>query len=1029
VPEAIVKRDGRVVPFDPARIESAVLRAFQATGEAGDEAPRRAREVTAEVVARLGEVRVPHIEQVQDLVEEALMRAGWCRTAKAYILYREQRRQVREMRSLVSSDLIDSYLAEADWRVRENANVGFSLQGLNVYLTGAMAAEYWLQRVYPPEVREAHRNGDLHLHDLAFLANYCCGWDLQALLREGFGGVPGHAEASPPKHFRSALGQVYNFLYTLQGEAAGAQAFSSFDTLLAPYVRADGLTYEEVRQALQEAIFNLNTPTRVGAQCLSEDTEILTAEGWKTYRDVRPGTIIATFNLERAVIEYLPAQSVYVGSYRGSMWRLRNRITDQVISPGHRVVRKLFHTERYVLQPVEEVVKLKSPFIVPVGSGGQDDPPQACVSVDEARLLAWIIADGWYEPNSAGSGRIGIVQSPGEHPDQMAEVVALCERLGLEYSTRKTNSPLSGKECVVLRLNAEATRRFLRILGYENGKPLGSEDIKFVPEAIKNGGRTVCSAFLDAYLKADGNGADRIRTSSERLRDDLMQVAVNAGYGITCRQCNYHVKPGMLNKKPLYVLRLIKHADTYVTDVEKVAYEGIIWCPHTVNETVVARRNGKVFITGNTPFTNVTLDLFTSAYDREPALVDGREMPWTYGELQEERLMIARAFCEVMLRGDASGRGFTFPVPTFNVTRDWAVRDVPEAFRLAAKYGSPYFANFISSDLSPDDVRSLCCRLRLDKRELLRRGGGLFGANPMTGSVGVVTLNLPRLAYLSRDEEDFFRRLAQLAGVAVTALEVKRKALDRFAEAGLYPFTARWLKPVKERFGSYFANHFSTIGVVGGNEMCLNLLGVPITDPAGRAFAVKVLQFLREFCASAQERTGHLYNLEATPAEGCSHRLARIDKAKYPDIVVANEAEWKKGAAPYYTNSTHPPVGWTDDPLEVLEHQEELQALYTGGTVVHFWLGEALPDPEACREFVLRVCEGSRVPYITLTPTYSVCPEHGYLPGEQPSCPHCGAATEVWSRVTGYYRPVSAYNAGKQAEFRDRASFRIGRAD
>lgn len=695
MPEAIVKRDGRVVPFDPARIESAVLRAFQATGEAGEEAPRRAREVTAEVVARLGEIQVPHIEQVQDLVEEALMRAGWCRTAKAYILYREQRRQVREMRSLVSSDLIDSYLAEADWRVRENANVGFSLQGLNVYLTGAMAAEYWLQRVYPPEVREAHKSGDLHLHDLGFLANYCCGWDLQALLREGFGGVPGHAEAGPPKHFRSALGQVYNFLYTLQGEAAGAQAFSSFDTLLAPYVRADGLTYGEVKQAVQEAVFNLNTPTRVGCQC---------------------------------------------------------------------------------------------------------------------------------------------------------------------------------------------------------------------------------------------------------------------------------------------------------------------------------------------PFTNVTLDLFSSAYDREFAFVDGREMPWTYGELQEERLMVARAFCEVMLRGDASGRGFTFPVPTFNVTRDWAVRDVPEVFRLAAKYGSPYFANFVSSDLSPDDVRSMCCRLRLDKRELLRRGGGLFGANPMTGSVGVVTLNLPRLAYLSRDEEDFFRRLAQLAGIAVTALEVKRKALDRFAEAGLYPFTARWLKPVEERFGSYFASHFSTIGVVGGNEMCLNLLGVPITDPVGKAFAVKVLQFLREFCASAQERTGHLYNLEATPAEGCSHRLARIDKAKYPDIMVANEADWKKGAAPYYTNSTHPPVGWTDDPLEVLEHQEELQVLYTGGTVVHFWLGEALPDPDACQEFVLRVCEGSRVPYITLTPTYSVCPEHGYLPGEQPSCPCCGAATEVWSRVTGYYRPVSAYNAGKQAEFRDRASFRIGRA-
>jgi ribonucleoside-triphosphate reductase len=524
------------------------------------------------------------------------------------------------------------------------------------------------------------------------------GWDLRQLLEEGFNGVPGHTEASPPKHFRSALGQVYNFLYTLQGEAAGAQAFSSFDTYLAPFIRADGLGYEQVRQALQEAVFNLNTSTRVGGQC---------------------------------------------------------------------------------------------------------------------------------------------------------------------------------------------------------------------------------------------------------------------------------------------------------------------------------------------PFTNVTLDLKPPEFlAKEPAVVGGRDMPFTYGDCLEEIAMFNRAFAEVLLAGDAGGRGFTFPIPTLNVTADlpWESSEVKAVFRTAAKYGSPYFANFVNSDMRPEDVRSLCCRLRLDNRELLRRGGGLFGANPQTGSIGVVTLNLARLGYLAKDEDDLFARLARLASVAVTALEVKRKALERFAEAGLYPFTARYLADVKKRFGRLFANHFSTIGVVGGNEMCLNLLGVGVAHPEGRRLAIKVLEFLREFCRGAQERTGNLYNLEATPAEGCSYRLAKIDKEKYPDIVVANEEAWRKGAAPYYSNSTMLPPDATDDIFEVLDHQEDLQILYTGGTVVHVWIGEENPDPNACAEFVRRVFENYRLPYLSLTPTYSVCPAHGYLSGRHDACPRCGAECEVYSRVVGYYRPVKRWNAGKQAEFGDRKTFSVGAA-
>nr|WP_156779925.1 ribonucleoside triphosphate reductase [Ammonifex degensii] len=692
VPGTIVKRDGRVVPFDAARITVAVTKAAAATGEAVDTG-----EVTRcvlEELARSG-VTVPTVEQVQDLVETCLMRLGYYRTAKAYILYRDQRRQIREMKALVSQSLIDQYLEEVDWRIKENANAGYSLQGLNNYLVGALAAEYWLEKVYPKEVREAHKNGDLHLHDLNLVAPYCMGWDLQSLLREGFNGVPGYTESSPPKHLRSALGQLYNFVYTLQGECAGAQAVSNFDTLLAPFVRADGLKYDQVKQAVQEFVFNLNVPTRVGFQ---------------------------------------------------------------------------------------------------------------------------------------------------------------------------------------------------------------------------------------------------------------------------------------------------------------------------------------------TPFSNITLDVVVPEFlAKEPAVAGGKEMSFTYGDLQEEAEMIGRAFCEVMLEGDMRGRGFTFPIPTYNVTREFYDRPVArEVFRLAAKYGSPYFANFVNSDMKPEDVRSMCCRLRIDNRELYKRGGGLFGANPLTGSIGVVTLNLPRLAYLAKDEKDFFARLARLASIAVTALEVKRKALERFAEMGLYPFTVRYLSGVKKRFGKLFANHFSTIGLVGGNEMCLNLLGVGIGHPEGRAFALRVLEFLREFCRSAQERTGNLYNLEATPAEGCSYRLARIDKAKFPGIIVANEEDWKRGAEPYYTNSTHLPVDATDDPWEYLEHQDELQCAYTGGTVVHIWIGEEKPDPDACAEFVRRVFEGFRLPYLTLTPTYSVCPSHGRIGGRHDTCPQCGAECEVYSRVVGYYRPVSRWNAGKREEFRDRKMFRVG---
>lgn len=684
------KRDGRVVPWDKSKIENAIRKALIATDVRESMAPVITDKVIDHLTSQNFKNGFPAVEEIQDVVENTLMEMGFFRTARAYIIYREQHRQMREMKTLVSVDLVDSYLNEADWRVKENANTTFSLQGLNNYIAGTAAANYWLNKIYPPEVREAHLNGDMHIHDLGQISSYCVGWDLRDLLEVGFRGAEGRVESRPAKHFRSALGQIVNFMFTLQGENAGAQALSSVDTLLAPYIARDGLNYRQVKQAVQEFVFNMNVPTRAA---------------------------------------------------------------------------------------------------------------------------------------------------------------------------------------------------------------------------------------------------------------------------------------------------------------------------------------------GQVPFTNVTLDLVVPEFMKdEPAVINGRPL----GEFQEQMDMFNRAFCEVLLEGDAKSRGFGFPIPTYNITGQPVNPEVMRTvFRVAGKYGSPYFANFLSSDLKPEDVRSMCCRLRINNTELKKRGGGLFGANPLTGSIGVCTLNLSRLGYLAKDEKDYFDRLARLANVAVTSLEIKRKVLERLTGAGLYPYTRFYLRGVKERFGRYWANHFSTIGVVAGNEACLNLLGKGIASREGKEFMLKTLNFLREFLVRTQERTGNLYNLEATPAEGASYRLAQIDKKQFPDIIVANEDAWQKGAVPYYTNSTMLPVNYTDDIWEVLEHQEALQELYTGGTVVHIFTGEADPNPDGCAALIHRIFSKFRAPYSSLTPTYSICPEDGYLSGEHFTCLKCGREAEVYSRIVGYYRPVKAWNGGKQAEYYDRRLFNV----
>ncbi len=687
----IRKRDGRIVKFDPEKITGAIAKAGAATGEYETETARR---LTIKVLALAGQLlgdRIPGVEEIQDIVEETLLQSPYRKTAKAYIIYRDQHARLREVVNKMEVDLVDRYLQKMDWKINENSNMDYSLQGLNNYISSEVSKVYWLNEIYTPEIKKAHTDGDFHIHDLSLLSVYCVGWDLYDLLIEGFRGVTGKVESRPARHLRSALGQVVNFFYTLQGEAAGAQAFSNFDTLLAPFIRYDRLAYQDVKQALQEFIFNINVPTRVGFQ---------------------------------------------------------------------------------------------------------------------------------------------------------------------------------------------------------------------------------------------------------------------------------------------------------------------------------------------TPFTNVTLDVnVPKHYADRHVIIGGVPRKETYGEFQEELNLFNKAFLEVMAEGDAKGRVFTFPIPTYSITRDfdWDNPLMEGLWEMTAKYGVPYFSNFVNSDMSPEDARSMCCRLRIDNRELVKRGGGLFGSNPLTGSIGVVTLNMPRLGYLSKSEEEFFERLEKLMYHAKESLEIKRKVLETFTDRNLYPYTKYYLRGIRERMGSYWKNHFSTIGLVGMNEACLNLMGRTIAEREGMDFAKRVLDFMNARLLEYQAETDNNFNLEATPAEGTSFSLARIDKAKYPDIISANE----NGGTAFYTNSTQLPVNYTDDVFEALDLQDEIQVKYTGGTVFHTFIGERIAEPEAAKVLVRKICETYHMPYFTLTPTFSVCPDHGYIRGEVEACPECRTATEIYSRVVGYLRPVKQWNKGKQAEFGLRQTYDV----
>ena len=679
----VTKRDGAAAAFEIGKISAAITKAFEALNKQYHPSiiDMLALRVTADFEPKIQDGRIA-VEDIQDSVEKVLSEAGYADVAKAYILYRKQREKIRNINSTLLNykDLVDDYLQINDWRVKENSTVTYSVGGLILSNSGAITANYWLSEIYDQEIADAHRNAEIHLHDLSMLTGYCAGWSLKQLIQEGLGGVAGKITSAPASHLSTLVNQMVNFLGIMQNEWAGAQAFSSFDTYLAPFVKTDNLSYKEVKQCIQSFVYGVNTPSRWGTQA---------------------------------------------------------------------------------------------------------------------------------------------------------------------------------------------------------------------------------------------------------------------------------------------------------------------------------------------PFSNITLD-WTVPKDLEnlPAIVGGKEQDFTYGDCQKEMDMVNKAFIEIMIEGDANGRGFQYPIPTYSITKDFDWSDTENnrlLFEMTAKYGTPYFSNYLNSDMEPSDVRSMCCRLRLDLRELRKKSGGFFGSGESTGSVGVVTINLPRVAYLAKDETDFYQRLDRLMDIAARSLKTKRTVITKLLDAGLYPYTKRYL--------GTFANHFSTIGLIGMNEVGLNAkwLQADLTHPETQKFAVEVLNHMRERLSDYQEEYGDLYNLEATPAESTTYRFAKHDKERFPDIITANE-----NGTPYYTNSSHLPVGYTEDIFSALDIQDQLQALYTSGTVFHAFLGEKLPSWQAAAALVRKIAENYKLPYYTLSPTYSVCADHGYLAGEQYTCPICGRATEVYSRITGYYRPVQNWNDGKAQEFKDR---------
>ena len=1152
----IKKRDGRIVPFEVEKIATAIFKAAQAVGGRDR---LLARSLALKVASLLNEQfdghTVPNVEQVQDFVEKVLIEEGHAKTAKAFILYRDQHARLRDLRKFIDSDqLIEGYLSQLDWRVRENSNMTFSLQGLNNHVASAVSSHYWLHKIYPSEVRDAHLNRDLHIHDLQLLSAYCTGWDLQDLLLRGFGGVSGKIESTPPKHLRAALGQVVNFFYTVQGEIAGAVAFSNFDTYLAPFIHYDKLNYSEVKQCLQEFMFNMNVPTRVGFQCMSEDTEVLSQMGWKKYNEIRVGEKITTFNLGNGCLEYLPVKKIFAKEYQGKMYNLKNRITDQLISPEHRVVRR-FDSESYVLEKIEKVLGSKSPCIIPVFSGKNpqgenniksnedigksENWKDVCIKeIKEVQYkgIIWcpntknetviarrkgkvfitgntpftnitldltvpsnvkndpVVIGGKLQKENYGAfqkemdifnqvfgevmlegdahGRvfsfpiptINITRNFSWGKKEWRPIWEMTAKYGVPYFANFVNSemspddarsmcPLAGDEKVLIKSSRGRNLEYSQIRNiyegnshqekyeiYADGKFVQGKFNKFTDQKmlaiiLENGHQVKMSTEHLNFVLTGQKDAETVLPAKAVTPGMYLPYSLRPYYGEGGnKDLGYFVGAfagdGSFDRDQTVVFSLEKKFKAKV--IEKLA--NIAKYYFGAHASIVKDKKSQLvtlnihsaaavglcrdFVEDKARGKHYRSRLFGMSLEFRKGVLAGhydtdggnRNRIYTSSWKMVETLNMLAATLGTttsIYKDERLGRlGLepNFAVLVYRLNRKnygnlwfkengrlWMrIKQVKKitnntAYCFEVERGKPVFT------IGTTGILTHNCRLRLDNRELRKRGGGLFGANPLTGSIGVVTINLPRLGYLAKNREDFFKRLEKVMAIAAESLWIKREVLERFTKEGLYPYCRHYLDKIKAGFNEYWRNHFNTIGLLGMNEAALNLLKTPITSRSGHKFALDTLRFMREKLMDYQNKENQLYNLEATPGEGTSYSFAKQDKETYPKIIVANEKACQKGAKPYYTNSTHLPVNFTDDFFEALDRQDDLQSLYTGGTVLHGFLGERLPNITAVKKLVKKIAYQYHLPYFTLTPTFSICPKHGYLAGECEYCPKCDA--------------------------------------
>ena len=831
------------------------------------------------------------------------------------------------------------------------------------------------------------------------LSGYCSGWSLKTLIKDGFGGVPKKVSSKPAKHLSTLCQQMVNFLGTMSLEWSGAQAFNSVDTLLAPFVREDNLSYLEVKQCIQSLVFGLNTPSRWG--CVGENTEVLSENGFKKYNELKEGDMIYTF--KDGKLELNKVNKVIVKDFSGKMHSYRGRNYIQTVTPDHRVLVRKFNSNECMIKHSNEIFDVKTPYAFPV-SFTDSDISNNELNDDLIKLAAMVYTDGSFDFRGDSIHKVVIYKSQNRFGND--ELCSVLKSLGLEYSISTKEGAFGTVN--VYTLYGDSARFIVNLCGSKK-----RIDTKFMRMNMNQ-----AELFLNVWASFDGEEEKQMcQYDNDVIKDQLQQIAILAG------KCSYVVKRKLNSGKTTNYVKIRKPSSVYATSREVVDYSGIVWCPNVDNGTAVFRENDCIFISGQCQpvFSNFTFDWTVPSDLAElNVVVGGVELDFKYKDCKREMDMINKAFLEVMIEGDADGRSHSYPIPTYSITKDfdWD-EDSPNnklLFEMTAKYGIPYFSNYINSDMSPQDVRSMCCRLRLSLRELRKKNGGFFGSGDNTGSIGVVTINMPRLAYKSNSKEEFYKSLENLMDIAARSLKIKRNVIEQHFKNGLYPYTKRYLKSLND--------HFSTIGLLGMNECCLNAKWIKdnISSKEGKSFTVDVLDFMREKLSDYQEMYGDLYNLEATPGEGTTYRFAMHDKKDFPDIITAGDST---DGAPYYTNSSHLPVGYTDDIFEALDHQDELQTKYTSGTVFHAFLGEKLPNWKSAMRLTKKIAENYKLPYFTFSPTYSICKNHGYLVGEQWKCPHCGEATEVYSRVTGYYRAVQNFNDGKAHEFKDRKEYKI----